>query len=350
MADPTPQPDVPLPPTGAGRTAVLVLLALAAVGSIGMFVWHTMAPAGLAPVAVTKPAGTPAVPQAQPVPPPVLPPSFDIVRVDPKGSAVIAGRGAPNASVSIQSDGKELGQVTADSQGAWALGPTEPLPPGAHALTLLEHTPGGHDVASTGSVVMEVPEHSPAATTPLVVATAPNQAPTVLQGPPGAGGSKPGQLGLGAVEYGDKGELRLSGTAPPGAPVRLYADNHPIGEVQAGPDGRWSLVPGNAVPEGTHTLRLDQLGPNGKVIARQELPFRREAAGLASVAEGHVVVQPGNSLWRIATNAYGNGFRYTVIYQANHDQIRDPNLIYPGQVFAVPTAGAARPASSSTSK
>jgi nucleoid-associated protein YgaU len=350
MADPTPQPDAALAPASPGRTVALVLLALVAVGSIGMFVWHAIQPSGPAPVAATAPAVTAAAPSAQPAMPPVLPPSFDIVRIDPKGSAVIAGRAEPNASVSIQSDGKELGHVTADGQGAWAFGPTDPLPPGAHALTLLEHTDGGHDVASTGSIVMAVPEHGPAATAPLVVATTPDQAPKVLQGPPGAGGGKPGQLGLGAVEYGDKGELRLSGTAPPGAPVRLYADNHPIGEVHAGPDGRWSLVPGPAVPEGNHTLRLDQLAPNGKVVARQELPFRREAAGSATLAQGHVVVQPGNSLWRIAINAYGNGFNYTVIYQANHDQIRDPNLIYPGQVFAVPTAGAAKPASPNTSK
>ncbi|MEL7488070.1 MAG: LysM peptidoglycan-binding domain-containing protein, partial [Pseudomonadota bacterium] len=48
------------------------------------------------------------------------------------------------------------------------------------------------------------------------------------------------------------------------------------------------------------------------------------------------IVQPGNSLWRIARRAYGSGFQYTVIYEANADQIRDPDLIYPGQIFEVP--------------
>ena len=47
-------------------------------------------------------------------------------------------------------------------------------------------------------------------------------------------------------------------------------------------------------------------------------------------------VQPGNSLWRIARRTLGQGLRYTVIYEANRDQIRDPNLIYPGQVFLIP--------------
>ncbi|MCK5276640.1 MAG: LysM peptidoglycan-binding domain-containing protein, partial [Alphaproteobacteria bacterium] len=49
-----------------------------------------------------------------------------------------------------------------------------------------------------------------------------------------------------------------------------------------------------------------------------------------------VVVQPGNSLWRLARRTLGEGTRYTVIYQANRDRIRDPDLIYPGQVFEVP--------------
>lgn len=51
-----------------------------------------------------------------------------------------------------------------------------------------------------------------------------------------------------------------------------------------------------------------------------------------------IVVQPGNSLWRIAMKSYGDGFRYTTIYQANREQIRDPDLIYPGQIFALPAS------------
>ena len=49
-----------------------------------------------------------------------------------------------------------------------------------------------------------------------------------------------------------------------------------------------------------------------------------------------VIVQPGNSLWRIARRTYGQGLQYTVIYEANKDRIGDPNLIYPGQIFTVP--------------
>ncbi len=75
----------------------------------------------------------------------------------------------------------------------------------------------------------------------------------------------------------------------------------------------------------------------GKVVARLELPFSREAEPQRALASADsVIVQPGQSLWRIARRSYGKGVRYTVIYAANRDDISDPNRIYPGQIFSVP--------------
>ena len=66
------------------------------------------------------------------------------------------------------------------------------------------------------------------------------------------------------------------------------------------------------------------------------VPFQRAAGALPSAADGLVIVQPGNSLWRIAKRSYGAGVRYAEIYGANRGQIADPDLIYPGQVFELP--------------
>ena len=68
-------------------------------------------------------------------------------------------------------------------------------------------------------------------------------------------------------------------------------------------------------------------------VSSMDHPMEREA--LASLP-GKVVVQPGNSLWRISRRLYGRGVLYTVIYEANKEQIADPDLIYPGQVFKTP--------------
>lgn len=47
-------------------------------------------------------------------------------------------------------------------------------------------------------------------------------------------------------------------------------------------------------------------------------------------------VQRGDCLWNIAKKFYGNGSQYTKIYNANTDKIKNPNLIYPGQVLTIP--------------
>jgi nucleoid-associated protein YgaU len=100
--------------------------------------------------------------------------------------------------------------------------------------------------------------------------------------------------------------------------------------------GRWRLVPSAPVAVGKHTLRLDRLGADGKPTARLEIPFERQKAVSVAGDRRQLHVVHGDNLWNIARAHYGEGVRYTVIFDANKDQIRDPDLIYPGQVFSLP--------------
>jgi len=121
----------------------------------------------------------------------------------------------------------------------------------------------------------------------------------------------------------------------------VLANDEVVGATRAGEDGRWSLEAGANFAPGVYDLQVDQIDPEtGQVTAVIALPFERATpeAALQAREAGRVVVQPGNSLWRIARRLYGEGFQYTVIYEANQDQIRDPDLIYPGQVFDTPDA------------
>jgi nucleoid-associated protein YgaU len=156
---------------------------------------------------------------------------------------------------------------------------------------------------------------------------------------PDAAAPRMGALSLDTVDYDNHGDIIVGGHAEPGAEVRVYLDNGLLGRALAGADGRWELRPDQPVPPGLHTLRADQLNADSKVTARVETPFERAAptdlAETASTANS-IVVQPGNSLWRMARRSYGSGWQYSVIYEANKDQIRDPDLIYPGQVFKLP--------------
>ena len=84
-----------------------------------------------------------------------------------------------------------------------------------------------------------------------------------------------------------------------------------------------------------YQIRADKVDARGKVIARIEVPFEMEK-GLDKTKRRHIRVIKGDCLWAIAKQLYGSGFAYVTIYQANKNQIKNPDLIYPNQVFVLP--------------
>lgn len=261
-------------------------------------------------------------------------PTFDIVRVERDGSTVVAGRALPGAKVSIMANGQVVGTATADNNGEWVAVLETPLKPGNIEITLSATNPDGSVKNSVQTVAVSVPEHldKPA----LVVMSEPGKASRVLQGP--GVPSDAGSLILETVDYDKDGNLIISGKADPGASVRVYVGGKVVGDAVANAKGLWELRPTVSIAPGQYTLRVDQLDKAGKVVARIELPFERGEPGAVREAlkQGKVVIQPGNNLWNIARDIYGSGLNYTVIYEANKGQIRDPDLIYPGQIFATP--------------
>ncbi len=273
------------------------------------------------------------VPDPQPAEPlSIRPPTFDIVRIDPTGTAVIAGRGEPGADISVLANGAPLLEMTVDRRGEWAGVTDDPLPAGAVELTLLMTLESGQEIRSDQVVIVSVPEVE--GEEPLVVLGRPGGPSRILQGPIDVDGAA---FALTTVDYDDAGAVIFSGRAEPGSRVRILADGEIIAETMAGEDGRWSVTASATLPPGVYQLQLDQIDENGRVTAVLALPFERAAPeDLANVGPRTVVVQPGNSLWRIARRLYGEGWQYTVIYEANAEQIRDPDLIYPGQIFDIP--------------
>lgn len=269
-------------------------------------------------------------------------PSFDVVRVDPDGRTVMAGRGAPGTEVEVKSGDDVIDRVTTTASGEWVSIPSEPLAAGDQELSLTARPKDAEPVDSRQVVVVSVPEAAAAIEPDQPVAVIVDkdeggegrilQAPDKLQSP----GDE--RLALKLVDYDDEGAIRLSGEAPPGVPVRIYVDNEPAALVIGDSKGYWITTLDRDLPGGDYTLRLDQLDTKGQTVARLETPLTRVATppveGQTKV--DYVVVQPGNSLWRIARRLSGDGFNYVYIFEANQAQIRDPDIIYPGQVFEVP--------------
>ena len=223
---------------------------------------------------------------------------------------------------------------------------TEPAPEAAEPAAAEAPSPeAAQPSAEATAAGVETPAAEPRVPTVLL---ADDSGVRVLQGP----GSQ--SLGEGvvidAVSYSASGAVVLSGRGQGGALLRLYLDNAALGSLQIGADGRWQAEFAGIEP-GVYTLRADQLDAEGRVTARYETPFKREAAEeLARAAQpaeqdetvgvSVVLVQPGFTLWGIAKRTYGEGVLYVKVYEANREKIRDPDLIYPGQVFEIPQVDA----------
>ena len=152
------------------------------------------------------------------------------------------------------------------------------------------------------------------------------------------------QLALDAIAYDPLGNVTLSGRSNPDGLVRFYVNNEAISAAKTDDSGYWETDLSDVIP-GTYTLRIDELGSRGDVVSRLESPFKREdrqklaaliAPSSSPVRINIVTVQPGNTLWAIARKRYGDGLLYVRVFEANRDKIKDPDLIYPGQLFDLP--------------
>lgn len=370
--------------------------------------------------AAIKPPTSSEAPPTQAKEAPVVP-SFDVVRVEPDGESVIAGRAAPGATIELLRGDQVHARAAADASGLFAIVPP-PLPPGSHQVVLQSIAPDGTRQRSAQAVTVVITDGK---TRPLVTLTSPDAPTVVLSNPeppapkvaeapkPDAGATEPGaapapqqQAGIAptvsppapaapatqpapaarpeikivTVEA-EEGKLYVSGQSSPGATVRLYLNESFIAPGGAGGDGKVSFSIASGVKPGDYRIRLDDVDPvSGQVRSRAEVgfnvpvqvaaaqpqapaPAQPRASGspapsqpqtsldVASalpqgqVADAGTVVIPnintaivsrGDNLWRISQRVYGKGLRYTVIFGANQEQIRNPDLIYPGQVFVLP--------------
>ncbi|MCG6122888.1 MAG: LysM peptidoglycan-binding domain-containing protein [Microvirga sp.] len=202
---------------------------------------------------------------------------------------------------------------------------------------------------------------------------------------------------IASVEAETGGGLYVTGEGRQLAQVRLYLNDTFVARAQTDTAGAVSFAIGRGVMPGSYQVRLDEVADlTGQVVSRAEVSFEVPAliaaapepvsppdaraetpaqttvpsaasrpttpapeapvaeavaqasappAPAASAREPATVtieevstaqVSRGDSLWRISRQIFGRGVRYTEIFEANKDQIRNPNLIYPGQIFVLP--------------
>lgn len=213
-----------------------------------------------------------------------LPVTLDTVDYNDKGDIVFSGRAGSGANVRLYVDNKPVGDTAAAKDGKWSYQGKSEIPPGNHSLRV-DH------INESGKVLnrIELPFHR----------EEPERVVALKEPEPGS------------IE------------APAAEPV-------PAAKVQQPPKpGQTAEVPAETPSTGQSAAPQEE-----KVAATAP------ASGTEPLKPrvGKIVIQPGNNLWKLSRVIYGRGIDYTVIYEANRAQIRNPNRIYPGQIFTTPNA------------
>ncbi|MEO1549116.1 MAG: hypothetical protein AAFR93_01650 [Pseudomonadota bacterium] len=262
-------------------------------------------------------------------------PSFDLVRIDEDGAGLVAGRAEPGTTVRILSGQTELATVAATSTGEFVAFIAAPIDGEGRSLSLVAEDQSGTTSRSQSDVFVLPAEVQESADQPAAPAIVEASAEGVRLLQP-AGLAAVQGVTLDSVSYARDGAVVLAGRAPLGADLRIYADGAALGDVRAGATGSWTATLSD-LDAGVYTLRIDEIDGVGAVKSRVESPFQRVFPS-AEVLDRptSITVQPGNTLWVMARDRYGSGFEYTQIFAANADLIRDPDLIYPGQIFSLP--------------
>ena len=178
------------------------------------------------------------------------------------------------------------------------------------------------------------------------------------------------------IAYADEtGKLVAAGRGEAGWIIRLLSNTKTLGETKADEHSEWVLTPDLPLDPGEHILSLLAIDPvsqrsiSGQRSITLSIALRREnmrqvntgkpiqvpdvagttpASGapmatnvISQSSEGQkdcvvALVKRGDTLWQMARHCYGDGTKYSKIFQSNRQRIRNPNLIYPDQQLALP--------------
>lgn len=245
-------------------------------------------------------------------------PTFDVLRVEPDGSAVIAGKAQPGAKLEILSNGKVVAQTTIDGTGDFAAVFDNPLPPGDHELVLRSTDASGkatqsEEVATvsvpdgkTGELlamvskpgkasrVLAMPEAAPPALQPQAApsqqpAATPqpsaNTAPAPLAGTaaPSAAAPLTSSVQVTAVEF-EGSKIFVAGSAPAGSTVRALVDDREIGKSITEASGHFVVEGDVDLSVGSHIITVEELNADGTAKVRVRVPFERPQTDQATVA------------------------------------------------------------------
>ena len=275
---------------------------------------------------------------------------LEVIRVRPDGSLVIAGKGLPNSKVEIISGSTVIATTTSDKIGEFVAVPEKQLKSGEHLLAFRQITKNGNITIANEAVAINVTGGINDVPIVAIIDSEGKLGARVIQAP-GLIESKIENnvneekkstekinpiISILAFTYDAKvGQLILSGTAYGGIQINAGFSGKETSSTKI-LNNKWSLtIPGKLI-SGKQKVSAVLLGKDGKVLSKNSVNISGKSIQNAN-GKTFIIVQKGDALWNIAFNRLGLGQRYIDIVDLNKEIITNPDLIYPKQLFVIPS-------------
>ncbi|MAI29706.1 MAG: hypothetical protein CMP38_05820 [Rickettsiales bacterium] len=252
--------------------------------------------------------------------------TFDIVRLEKSGDVIIAGKTIPNIKFDILDGNEKLASVFSDSNGDWVWVSDKPLSEGIKRFNL-KYFDGKDEFTSTQNIIILREKNNNSSS--KILRFSKNSSIEIINN-----NEKILGLTLDIVEYIHNNSLMLTGRTKPNSLVKLFFSDIFIEDSKADSNGVWKMKLKNFELTNNNLMITTEIG--GQKITLKTRIFE-EKVDPNFIIEKEVTVKNGNSLWRIARKTLGGGIYYSEIYKNNIKEIENPDLIFPGQVFNIPT-------------
>ena len=252
--------------------------------------------------------------------------TFDVVRINKNGDVIIAGKTLPDTELHLFDGNDKLATLNSDSHGDWMWMSEDPLKPGIKRFNL-KLSKNKENFSSQNNVIILVEKNKPKFPKIIKFSSNDNAGINILTSEKKLNG-----LGLDTIEYYEDKKLKISGRATPNSKIELFLSDIVYEETFADLDGVWKIEL-NEIEFLKYELKIETHINNEKIAIKTSI---LEDFKSSLLIEKKIVVEDGNSLWRIAKRTLGGGIYYSEIYKNNIKKINNPDLIFPGQVFNIP--------------
>ncbi len=252
-------------------------------------------------------------------------PAFDIVRIQPDGNIVVAGRWVPNQKVSILVNGRIVATEQTNCDGEFVYSPSKPLPAGNYTLSLIGVNT---QTKPSDKVFLYISEHGHENSISLLMTKNGStllQAPTTLHD---------GDLNVSKIDYLDNGRIVVTGDAMPRMRVSLWLNDTYMGYAHVSDYRHFGLGAdiGKLEIGKDYTLSIRMHDGDGRTVASIEHNFTMPE--MTGDEDTFYTVRRGDCLWIIARNFMRRGILFSII--ADKNNIENPDLIFPKQKLQIP--------------